>query len=456
MEINEFIDTYSDDLITIHKARAAAYTHPLSGDYSFAEAYYDAPFCRILVVFVIGGIEAMLESWRDRDKFKVLEKYFATKDKDGQPITNGDRVTSLYQAFSDAGIQVDRQVFDDYLAMKYLRNTIIHGRWKDYEKEWLGARGFPTDTRKLKKEHLDKIENVNQNMMLYIALTGIAEPDAPKPAKLVKLEQATTRREEETGILRIRDIDRIIWMNLGRIGFHIKKDIYEAANSVRFDWKTGLSQAEVDALGNDDRDWLIYLTRLGNDDRDRLISIAARRAGEENYEPLAQHRGLANEALEFWREYWQRAVLSFVDEAGISHALELLENPDFARSASDEIWPSIIHNLPDDDARSVVDSALFTSAKFGSEQIVNAFKTGYHIYGAVPNFMPVMLFTVLLPIVDPVNTAAYLQVAAQALGALRLTRAWYSWAEDHCPPKGDSLAFWERMSREFAGRPSGA
>src|SRR5262245_23890798 len=163
MDVGEFIDTYSDDLINIHEARAAAYTHPLRGDYAFAELLLDASFCRILVVFVVGGIEAMLEAWRDRDGFDVLNKYFARN------VKNGERVTSLYQAFLDAGIQVDRQIFDDYLAIKYLRNTVIHSKWKEHEKDWLDARGFPSDTRKLTKVHLDKIEHVNQNMMFYVA-----------------------------------------------------------------------------------------------------------------------------------------------------------------------------------------------------------------------------------------------------------------------------------------------
>lgn len=154
MDIGEFIDTYSDDLIYLHSGRAALLTHPLRDDYAFAE-YLDASFCRMLAVFVIGSIEAMLESWRDRDRVRVLEKYFMDS------VRNGDRVSSLYEAFRDAGIQVDRQVFDDYLAIKYLRNTIVHGRWKEHEKEWLDSHGFPTDTRKLTKEHLDRLEHVN-------------------------------------------------------------------------------------------------------------------------------------------------------------------------------------------------------------------------------------------------------------------------------------------------------
>jgi len=429
MEINEFIDTYSDDLITIHEARSAAYTHPLRGDYAFADSLLDASFCRILAVFVIGGIEAMLKAWRDRDNFKILEKYFAKN------VKNGERITSLYQAFSDAGIQVDMHILDDYLGIKYLRNTIIHGQWKDYEKDWLDVRGFPTDTRKLKKEHLDKIEHVNQNMMFYIALTGLVEPNAPKPAKLVRLDETITRREDKTGILRIRDIECIIWNNLERIDAHISKDVERAAISEQYTWTAGLSQAQVESLGHEERKRLFYLS--------------ARRAGEEHYEYLAQHRDLAKEALEFWREYWQRAVASSLDENRIGQAAEILENSSFARAVSGAPWPSFIHNIPEDAACALVDSAREDSTEFTSEQIVNAFKAGYHMYGAVPNIMPIKLFTVRLPFVDPANTSAYLHEAGRALRAFRVNRAWYSWAEHHCPPTGDELAFYERISQEL-------
>src|SRR5262245_20580075 len=157
MQINEFIDTYSDDLLILHDARAALLTHPLKGYYGFRDLL-DASFCRIIAVFTIGGIEAMLESWRERDRINILDKSFQEKT-----LSNKERVDSLYQAFVDGGIQVDRQVFDDYLAIKHLRNTIVHGKWNEGGKEWLEARGFPTDTRNLRKEHLDRIEHVIQN-----------------------------------------------------------------------------------------------------------------------------------------------------------------------------------------------------------------------------------------------------------------------------------------------------
>jgi hypothetical protein len=144
MDVSEFIDTYSDDLINLHEARRALLTHPLSEHYAFL-GYLDASFCRITAVFVVGAIEAMLADWRERrrDEASILDKYFE------RGVKNGDRVRNLYQAFRGVGIDVDEEVFSDYLAIKYLRNTIIHGRWHDHEKEWLAR--IPHATNGLRK-----------------------------------------------------------------------------------------------------------------------------------------------------------------------------------------------------------------------------------------------------------------------------------------------------------------
>ena len=181
--------------------------------------YLDASFCRITVVFVVGAIEAMLADWRERrrDEASILDRYFE------QGVKNGDRVRNLYQAFRDAGIEVDEEVFNDYLTIKYLRDTIIHGRWHDHEKEWLDQRCFPADARKLTTDHLHKMDHVVQNMMFYIFLTGHVRsvgrahpgsvpvtPSAPTmPQKLVRLGKAATKRVDDPGILKLRDLKRI-------------------------------------------------------------------------------------------------------------------------------------------------------------------------------------------------------------------------------------------------------
>jgi len=427
MDIGEFIDTYSDDLIYIHEGRTALLTHPLRGDHAFRD-YLDASFCRLLAVFMIGSIEAMFESWLDRDRVRVLEKYFMDN------VSNGERVSSLYEAFREAGIQVDREVFDDYLAIKYLRNTIVHGRWKDNEKEWLDRCGFPIDTRKLTKEHLDRIEHVNQNMMFYIFLTSQASLSAAKPDKLIKLEETVDRRTDETGILRLYDINRIIWVNLERIDAYIYADIEKTIITEQYDWTEGRSRAELNGLDYEECKRLFYL--------------AARRAGEEDHEPLVQHRSLAMEALELWRDYWQRAVVSRgLDEECIQRALQVFRSSHFEPEIP--LWPAIA-NVTGDVVYQRVNSILAGRWPFTSEQVVHAFRAGKLAYELVPNIMPVTLFTVRLPIVDPANTLAYVREAECALDAFRLNRAWYSCVEHHRVFTDEKLNFYVQIGQEFA------
>src|SRR5262249_28757626 len=152
----------------------------------------------------------------------------------------------------------------------------------------LEARGFPTDTRKLTKEHLDRIEHVNQNMMYYIALTAVANPNAPKPQKLIKLDETITRVVDESGILRYRDIDRLIWMNFERIDDLICRDIETVCLSERY-WTRVLNRSDLESMAWQECKQLYYL--------------AARRAGEDNHPSLARHRALASEALAFWHDY---------------------------------------------------------------------------------------------------------------------------------------------------------
>lgn len=428
MNISEFIDTYSDDLIYIHEGRAALLTHPLKSEYA-AQEYLDASFCRMLAVFVVGSIEAMLESWRDREHGTVLETYFM------ESKSNDIRVSSLYKAFCEVGIQVDRQIFDDYLAIKYLRNTIVHGRWKEHEKQWLDKCDFPTDTRKLTKEHLDRINHVNQNMMFYIFLNSRGTPTASKPDKLVKLEKTVTQRTDETGIISLHDINQIIWNNLERIDAHIYADIEQTVCTEQYNWAARHSPEDIQ--------------RLGHTEAKRLFYLAARRAGEENYELLTQHRALAKEALEFWREYWHRVVAPCgLQEERIQYALEVLQSPHFDPEIP--LW-SIIGNVPDDDfALRLVDGILTGSKPFSGRQVVDALRAGNLAYQLVPNTTPISLLILRLPIVDPPNTAIYLQEATRALQVFRLNRKWYSCVEQHRASTDESLDFYGEMYQELA------
>lgn len=411
MEISEFIDTYSDDLSFLHDAWRALLTHPLSEYWAFSE-YLDASFCRILAVVWVGSIDAMLTEWRARrrDPANILDKYF------GEGVSNGDRVRNLYQAFHDARVPVDQEIFNDYLATKYLRNTIVHGKWKKHEKEWLDLRGFPVDTRKLKREHLNKIDHVGQNMIFHIFLTGcttneilssgtrVVTANSKKPENLTRLDKSVSRWHQDRGILKPHDIDRIIWNNLEKINSVLHEAIEKTVTHEPYDWTAGRRLEELQALEHAERKRLFYL--------------AARRAGEDDYQLLAQHRELAHDALLFWQDYWLRAVSS----SGLKD--------DIVKLALDGLLQSSDGNVP-----------------------AEALTYGELAHRLIPNVTPVALLTLYLPIVDPKNTSVYLREANRALRVLRLNQAWYSRAEHSRQPADEGLNFYDRMRQEFGSLP---
>lgn len=431
MEIHEFVNTYSDDVIYLLEGRTALLTHPLRSE---LKELLDASTCRLLAVFMIGNIELMLSQWREKDHNDILNAYFEERK-------NGERVAALCAAFQGAGIAVNAEVFDDYLAIKYLRNTIVHRKWKDHEKEWLLERGFPTDTRKLTKNHLDRMLHVNQNMMFYIFLTSMPAPGTNKPAKLLKLDERTTRQEDETGILHLRDLDRIIWNNLDRIHTVLHEAIEQAATSELYNWTSAWTKSDIAAMSGEDRKRFFYL--------------AARRASENNYDPLIRHRALAAEALAFWQEYWQRAEHNRgLHDEQIEQSIDVLRSPSFAKLAADAPWCLTTAGVPDDNVHRLLDQVLGGSAPFTGEQVANALRVGHLAWEVIPNIVPAVLLTVYLPIIDPEHTAAYLREGQRALGAFRLNCLWYSWVERHQPMVEDGPGFYELMSADLATRPS--
>ncbi|TOP71096.1 hypothetical protein CGH11_16290, partial [Vibrio parahaemolyticus] len=73
MENNEFIDTYSDDIIYLIEARKALIKDPMVNNF---EPLCTASLSRILIVFTIGTIEAALEHWNEDDQTGILANYF--------------------------------------------------------------------------------------------------------------------------------------------------------------------------------------------------------------------------------------------------------------------------------------------------------------------------------------------------------------------------------------------
>lgn len=165
--VPEFVDTYSDDLIYLDQA----YQHLLSSP-RIARQLCVAAFCRLYVVTAVNSIELMIRRWRD-EYGAPLDAYL---NQGGR--SNEERVNTLGAAFRAEGIPVDPEIMKDYLAMKYLRNTIVHGRWFEDERAWVEQRGFARDLRHLGETHWGRVHEVTQRMMFYIALSAVGKKGA--------------------------------------------------------------------------------------------------------------------------------------------------------------------------------------------------------------------------------------------------------------------------------------
>src|SRR5262249_52020454 len=103
---------------------------------------------------------------------------------------NGARVTNLFRAFRKAGIGVNKDILKDFLAIKYLRNTIVHSQWKPYEAAWVTRRGFPDSTSKLERKHLRRMTEVYRTMLVYSL--NVHDADPSKKTKLSKIRPLGT------------------------------------------------------------------------------------------------------------------------------------------------------------------------------------------------------------------------------------------------------------------------
>ncbi len=220
LEMNEFIDTYSDDLLYLMDFRESHLTHPGKKATPFL---LNASLARIFSAFMIGSIEAMIEHWRDKDTNNILEAYFING-------SNEDRINALFKNFENNGIDVNQDILKKYLAIKYLRNSLIHSSWNENQKNFIKLMGFPTDTRKLNETHLEIMYEVNVEMMKYIAATEFKEfSQAKLNTRLPNIKRYFTKKE----------LAGYLWNNLERLDMEISNNNeldYDLIEEVLFDW----------------------------------------------------------------------------------------------------------------------------------------------------------------------------------------------------------------------------
>ncbi|MGQ4706338.1 hypothetical protein [Bacillus thuringiensis] len=236
---SQYIHSYSDDLIYLREGRDALTTHPLK---YYAEPLIDASFCRMYIILMIGGIENAINSWKEQDNLLILKIYFKKK------ASNEQKINSLYEAFVQHGLIVDKSVFDDYLAIKYLRNDIIHaGNSKPYERDWIITRGFPLNIMQFNSSHWEKIVTVEQNLIQYLMYVLALSPIGGQVCMSVELQKNEYKDKEKTKHLKKNDFAGIylnnireVYYNYRKMGFSSLEDLIqdmEFIEEIKYSWK---------------------------------------------------------------------------------------------------------------------------------------------------------------------------------------------------------------------------
>lgn len=430
MHFDEFTDTYSDDIIYLRQGRIALLTHPLLTE---NVELCNASFCRLYAIMMIGSIEAMLERWRSRDSRGILVPYFAR----GTP--NQDRVRSLRDAFVTNGINVKHDVFDDYLAIKYLRNAIMHASWnndhgqfKRCQADWIEARGFPKDTRKLDAEHWEKIEWVDKNMMFYIALTGA--PSIQPPPDLGDVGIPARPLPKTTGIIAPSEWSRLYLSNLERISAVISEQIKVAALTPEHYWARGLSPQEVKVLPENEKK--------------RRYFMAAKAAATNGFEPLISLSNYVENAIMCWSEY-VRLIPEFyiLDSTTVQDVTRLFRVIHDRRIfPKNGIFPEWAKDMPEDVSSQIIRHSFDNIDPLTADEIKTCHRIGAIAKRAFINIMPLALFSIQLPILAPNRTKQLEDTATYIADIFEVGLSWYSFVE--CQAfQPETIDFYREMSR---------
>lgn len=148
--VSEFIDAYSDDQIYLEMLEGLVNAHPVEANAPDSIKY--SSFCRLWAVMMVGGVESMIKEWAQHKP--MLFDIYSYFDKQ----SNADRIERLRAAFKLRGITVDADHFEDFLAVKYIRNAYVHGEWDEKQRSYAEGRGFPRSLMSFEKSHFEKMK----------------------------------------------------------------------------------------------------------------------------------------------------------------------------------------------------------------------------------------------------------------------------------------------------------
>jgi hypothetical protein len=153
----EFVNAYSDDQIFLHMLDNLISESFTEG--STPTSIVMSSCCRLCSVLTIGGIDTFVINFAK--KIPGCE-HLADFAKSGN---NKIKVANLKKFITESGVTVNNEVFEDYLAIKYIRNAYIHSGWSNDHQAFVRARGFPDNQMNFSLVHFEKIKKTYIDIM---------------------------------------------------------------------------------------------------------------------------------------------------------------------------------------------------------------------------------------------------------------------------------------------------
>ncbi len=385
MNFQELLDAYDDLVDYLSSGREALVTHPMK---TVAKEHCDAAFCQMLIMMVVTCIdEVVLKGLLGKKgrRARVLAPYFVEQTSRGR-VSNQQRVQGLCEAFHREGFVVDDEVFSDYLAIKYLRNMLVHAREPlEHEMTFILQRGFPANPRALSHDHWRRVMSVLENVTSYAFALGIVS----SPTRLPKVSGEPAR--EDLGIIRRQDLPRVFRSNLERIDSALR---------------------EAEGAGS-----------------------------EDTAQKEAALRELAHEALYSWRQYWDLTFGSQrISEGDILGGIEVFRSLHERRiypTGPFVPWPEEVPaGVTRDEFERFVHEGLGLKGyePLRLQEIDLAMRIGHKVYDLARGLPAFETLVGSLALVEQVKTAEYLEEAKRSLAAAELADYWYSYVAHRSPP----------------------
>lgn len=157
---SEFIDAYSDDQTYLEELEELVNSNQVVPD----NIRYSS-LSRLWSVMIVGSVESMIKEWTKNEP--LLSDIYAYFDKG----SNADRIDRLKKAFQLRGIEIDTELLEQYLSIKYIRNAYVHGQWDEKQKLFVIEQGFPESLMEFEQHHFAKIKASYYHVMNCLGIT---------------------------------------------------------------------------------------------------------------------------------------------------------------------------------------------------------------------------------------------------------------------------------------------